>query len=42
LFGVATVNMANVFKELIVAQSVVMPKFHKNAQNEPVSFVCFD
>jgi hypothetical protein len=41
LFGVATVNMVNVFKELIVAQSILMLKFHKNAQNKPVSFARF-
>jgi hypothetical protein len=41
LFGVALVNMANVFKELIIAQSIVMLKFRKNAQNELVSLAQF-
>jgi hypothetical protein len=41
LFGVATVNMADVFKELIVASSIVMLKFHKNPQNGPVGFADF-
>jgi hypothetical protein len=41
LFGVATGNMVNVFKELIIAQSILMLKFHKNAQNKPVRFACF-
>jgi hypothetical protein len=35
------INIVNVFKELIIAQSVLMLKFHKNAQNKPVRFARF-
>jgi hypothetical protein len=41
LFGVATGNMVNGFKELIIAQSILMLKFHKNAQNKLVHFAHF-
>jgi hypothetical protein len=35
------INIINVFKEFIIAQSVLMLKFHKNAQNKPVGFAHF-